>query len=74
MSLRNIYRKIAKKHGVSIAEVKREMQSAIDNAYKKNDKSESERVIQESISYKGEVPNAEELIKASVRKLKGKRL
>ena len=71
MSLRNIYRKIAKGHGVSVAEVKREMQSAIDYAYKKNDKSERERVIQESFSCKGEVPDAEDLINASVRKLKG---
>jgi len=30
---RNLYRKIAKMHGVSVAELKREMQSAIDEAY-----------------------------------------
>lgn len=28
--MRNIYRKIAKEHGVTVAEVKREMQAAID--------------------------------------------
>ncbi|MCO5384513.1 sporulation initiation factor Spo0A C-terminal domain-containing protein [Desulfosporosinus sp.] len=47
MNMRNIYRKIAKEHGVTVAEVKREMQAAIDFVYKKIDKSESEKIMQE---------------------------
>ena len=31
---RKIYRKIAKKHGVSVTEVKRDMQKAVDETYK----------------------------------------
>ena len=31
---RKIYKKIAKNHGVSVAEIKRDMQSAIDDTYK----------------------------------------
>ncbi len=63
MKMRSIYRKIAKKHGVSVSEVKCEMKAAIDYAYKQNDKSESEKVIQESISSNGEEPNTDEFIK-----------
>lgn len=33
MSMRQIYRKIAKEHGVTVAEVKRDMQAALDDAY-----------------------------------------
>lgn len=34
MSMRKIYRQIARKYGVTVAEVKRDMQAAIDEAYK----------------------------------------
>jgi len=64
MSMRNIYRKIAKEHGVTVAEVKREMQAAIDYVYKKIDKSESEKIMQESIPRKGGIPTTEEFIKS----------
>lgn len=64
MSMRSIYRKIAKEHGVSVTEVKRDMQAAIDSAYRKKDKSESEKAMQEKIPCKREVPTAEEFIKA----------
>ena len=33
---RKIYREIAKKHGVSVNEVKRDMQEAIDKTYRDN--------------------------------------
>ena len=33
MNMRKIYRKIAKKNGVSVQEVRREMQAAITEAY-----------------------------------------
>ena len=33
MSMRKIYREVAKKHGVSVKEVKEEMQKALDHAY-----------------------------------------
>lgn len=74
MSMRSIYRKIAKKHGVSVTEVKRDIQSAIDYAYKKTDKSVHEKRMQESFSYKGEVPTAEEFIEAVADKIKNSEL
>ena len=61
--MRSIYRKIAKEHGVSVEEVKREMQTAIDHAYKKHNKLSSETKMQSSVPSKGEVPTAEEFIK-----------
>lgn len=70
MNMRNIYRKIAKKHGVSVAEVKRDMQAAIDYAYKNDNKPDSEKALQESIPHKGEVPTVEEFIKEVSRKVK----
>ena len=33
MNMRKIYRKVAKEYGVSVEEVKREMQAAITDAY-----------------------------------------
>jgi len=70
--MRSIYRKIAKEHGVSVAEVKKDMQAAIDYAYKKSDKLESEKLIQESIPCKGEVPTTEEFILHISNKIKQK--
>lgn len=70
MSMRNIYRKIAKEHGVTVEEVKREMQKAIDSAYKKNDKLDSEKMTQAGVPHKGDVPTTEELINAIANKIK----
>ena len=70
MSMRNIYRIIAKEHGVTVAEVKREMQAAIDYIYKKIDKSESEMIIQESIPRKNGIPTTEEFITSVAHKIK----
>lgn len=35
MNMRSIYRKIAKENNVTVAEVKRDMEAAIEQAYKK---------------------------------------
>ena len=40
------YRKIAKVHGITVAELKNDMQAAIDYAYGKTDKSNCEKAIQ----------------------------
>ena len=40
MGMRDVYRKVAEKHGVSIEEVKRDMQLAIDETYKNPKNSE----------------------------------
>ncbi|HMM05963.1 MAG TPA: sporulation initiation factor Spo0A C-terminal domain-containing protein [Clostridiales bacterium] len=60
--MRTIYRKVAKKHGVTAAEVKREMQAAVDCAYRKPDKTEAEKSIQRRVPAQSKIPTAEELI------------
>lgn len=59
-----IYRKIAKKNGVSVKEVKTEMQAAINNAYKNppNDGGVT-AAYQQKVPCKGEIPTPEELIR-----------
>ncbi|AFM00042.1 sporulation initiation factor Spo0A C-terminal domain-containing protein [Desulfitobacterium sp. PCE1] len=69
MNMRNIYRKTAKKHGVTVAEVKKGMQAAIDLAYTKTDKSDREKMMQESIPRRSEVPTAGEFVESVAHKL-----
>lgn len=53
---RKIYRQIAKKHGVSVAEVKRDMQEAIDAAYQNPNSAAM------TVPRKGAVPTPDEFI------------
>ena len=64
MNHRKIYRKIAKGNGVTVAQVKRKMQSALEYAYKN---SNNTRIIK---AYQGEVPTPDEFIRCAVEKLK----
>lgn len=63
---RKIYRQIAKKHGVSLKEVKRDMQASIDEAYK------NPNPFARSVPSKGDKPTAEftdylaQIIKAKI--------
>lgn len=43
MNMGSIYRRIAKENGVSVEEVKRDMQTAIEYAYKNNCTGENDR-------------------------------
>ena len=61
---RKIYRQVAKKHGVSVAQVKREMQKAIDSAY------ENPTAEAKSVNCKGNTPTADELINHVVQKIR----
>ena len=70
MSMRSIYRKIAKRHNVSLEEVKREMQAAVDFAYHNASKDETAAAKQKQISRKGEIPTAEEFILYAAEKIK----
>lgn len=70
MNMRRVYRKIAQKYGVSVQEVKRDMQASIEYAYKKLVKTEGEKAIQKSIEYMKEVPTPQELITYAVEELK----
>ena len=58
-----MYKAIAKKYGVSVEEVKREMQKAIDAAYL------FPNYEVEKIPHKGETPTIDEFIKNAVDKI-----
>lgn len=72
MNMRSIYRKIAKKHGVTVEEVKREMQAAIDYAYQPPDLPDRQKSLQNSVPSKGAIPETEELIRYIAGKIKEK--
>lgn len=65
MSNRSIYRKIAKQNGISMKEVKIEMQAALEYAFTSNDDSII-KAYQEQVPRRGEVPTPEEFIKYAV--------
>lgn len=62
MSMRKIYRKVAREHGVSIAEVKQDMQAAINGAYENPLNDGITRSYQNRIPRKNDVPTVEEFI------------
>lgn len=62
MNLKNVYRKIAKANGVSIVQVKKEMQKAIDDAYTNPNKSLGERYQQDKIPCRGTRPTTLEVV------------
>lgn len=56
MNMKKIYRKIAKDNGISVAEVKKEMQKAINTAYAKPN------FYAGCVERQNEIPTPEELI------------
>jgi hypothetical protein len=62
MSMRRIYRKIAREHGVSVAEVKQDMQVAINAAYDNQPNDGVTKAYQNRVPRKGDVPTVEEFI------------
>lgn len=69
MSMRKIYRQIAKKYGVSVQEVKQEMQAAINEAYQ-GSTDEITTAYQQQVPRKGEIPTQEELIRYISKEVK----
>ena len=64
MNMRKIYRKVAKEYGVSVEEVKREMQAAITDAYTNPlNNNEITKAYQSRVPCTGEIPTPEELIR-----------
>ena len=56
MNMRKIYRKVAKEYGVSVEEVKREMQAAITDAYTNPlNNNEITKAYQSRVPCKGEI-------------------
>lgn len=68
--MRSVYRKIARKNGVSVKEVKEEMQKAIDAAWDNPNKTTQNIFLQNQIKPDGTKPTAEEVIRFSIEKLK----
>lgn len=60
--MRDVYRKVAEKHGVSIEEVKRDMQLAIDETYKNPKNSELIKKIKDQIQCEEEKPTVGEFV------------
>ena len=64
MNMRKIYRKVAKEYGVSVEEVKREMQAAITDAYTNPlNNNGITKTYQSRVPCKGAIPTPEELIR-----------
>ena len=70
MNLDEIYSKIAKEHGITVAEIKKEIQVAIDCAYNDPEKTMQEQIVQARIPHSGETPTVEELIAHVIRQIK----
>ena len=64
MSMKKIYKAIAKKHGVSVEEVRRDMQAAINEAYK------APGFHARCVYMEGDEPTPEELIAHVVRRVR----
>lgn len=72
MSNRKIFRKIAKENKLTVAEVKQDMQSALENAFKNPNNNGVIKAFQDRVPRKGEVPTPEEFIKyAATNMVKG---
>lgn len=73
MSSRSIYRKIAKENGVTVAEVKHDMQEALDHAFKNQPQDGVTKAYQDKVPRKGEVPTPEEFIRYAANEVKKQR-
>ncbi len=63
MSMRKIYRELARKHGVSAKEVRQEMQAALTEAYTDpQNNNEITRAYQNRVPRQGEIPTPEEAV------------
>ena len=71
MSMRKIYREIARKNGVSVKDVKRDMQAAIAAAYQNPPKDGGvTAAYQRQVPRKGEIPTPDELIRYMAGKVR----
>lgn len=63
MSMRKIYRQVARKHGVPLSEVKREMQAALDEAYRNPPDDGVTKAFQKRVPSKGATPTPDEFVR-----------
>lgn len=67
MNKKSIYRKVAKEYGVSIHEVKQEMQAALEQTYKNTPNDGITGAWQRKVPSKGEIPTPDELLRYAQR-------
>lgn len=72
MSNRKIFRKLAKQNKVSVEEVRKDMQSALDHAYRRDDKTNEIKTVQNRVERKGNIPTVDEFLN-DVRNNKNKK-
>ena len=70
MSNRKTYRKIAKAHGVTVKEVKADMQSALNYAYKNTPNDGITEAYQDRVGCKKEIPTADEFINYATKRVR----
>ena len=70
MSMRSVYRKIARQNGVSVKEVKDEMQKALDDAWNNPNKSAECIANQNTFMANGEKPTVDEFIRITAERIK----
>lgn len=63
MSMRKIYRQIARKHGIPVSELKRDMQEAINIAYLNSPDDGVTKAYQNRVPRKGQIPTTDEFIR-----------
>lgn len=71
MSMRNIFRKIAKENGLSVKEVKDEMQNALEYAYQSTTQDGIISARQNVVPRKNKIPIPEEFVKYTANLVKG---
>ena len=75
MSMRKIYRELAKKHGVSVEEVRKEIQVALADAYTDPlNNNEITKAYQNRVPCQGEIPTPEEMVRYLAGKVKENRV
>ncbi len=69
MNMKKIYKKIAKKHGVTWQEVRDDMQEALNHAYTDPNRNILNIVTQSKVECEGEVPTPEEFMLYAKKRL-----
>ena len=72
MSMNKVYREVARKYGITVEEVEREMQSVINETYNNTNHDDVTRAYQDRVPRKGEVPTVVEFISYIATKAKNK--
>ncbi len=72
MTMRNIYKKIAKESGLSVKAVKEEMQNALEYAYQSTTQDGITSARQNAVPRINKIPTPEEFVKYTANLVKGK--